>query len=492
MSMADIESYLIADVILNINKYIHFINPSMTIFIAFDGVAPFAKMEQQRTRRYKSHYLSTVFPHTKAHSRWNTAAITPGTDFMNKLSNVLTEEFANKEEKYGVKQIVVSGSNISGEGEHKMYEHMRQTSTVHDTVAVYGLDSDLIMLSIFHTIYCKNIYIFREAPTFGDNHKSNNGDRYKTDPKLPLFLDVNKLMRSISLEMDCCNYYDKSRVFDYVFLCFFLGNDFLPHFPALNIRTHGIQALLDTYRMTVAKQNQYLLTKDGSKIMWKNVNMLVKELAKNEHHFLLQEYDTRSKWDNKQWPETTPKEKEDLLNNVPVIFRAEEKYICPHEAHWETRYYATLFHTNIDDSPDFIENVCINYLEGLEWVYTYYTRGCQDWRWKYHYHYPPLLADLVKYIPFGFAEFIRKNEHKPFSPYVQLSYVLPSEQLRRLLPEKIAKYLLDNYPEIYNAHMKFQWAFCRYFWESHSGNMALLLPQLNTLEQHFDTLLMEN
>ena len=483
MSMTDIEKYLIADVILNINKYIQFITPSTTIYIAFDGVAPFAKMEQQRTRRYKSQYLST-FTHSKKPSRWNTSSITPGTSFMNELSRVIKEEFANKEEVYGVRQIIVSGANIPGEGEHKIYEHMRQTSTIHDNVAVYGLDSDLIMLSIFHTIYSKNIYIFREAPVFGDSHKPANNNIRGSDSKLPLFLDVNKLMKSISLEMDCCNYYDKRRVFDYVFLCFFLGNDFLPHFPALNIRTHGIQVLLDTYRQTIAKTNQYLITKDGEKIMWKSVNMLIKELAKNERTFILQEYDTRSKWDHKQWPETTPKEKEDLINNVPVIFRAEEKYICPKEAHWETRYYTALFHGNTPETPDFIKSVCTNYLEGLEWVYIYYTRGCPDWKWKYNYHYPPLLADLIKYVPHSFTDFILPNNNIPFSPFVQLSYVLPPQQLG-LLPEHMRAYLLTNYPDIYNVKMGFQWAFCRYFWESHNTNKSFELPILNHLETQF-------
>ncbi len=82
MTHSDIEHDLIANVIANIKKYIHFITPSGSIFIAFDGVAPFAKMEQQRTRRYKSQFLSTV-PFSGKKSRWNTSAITPGTDFMN-------------------------------------------------------------------------------------------------------------------------------------------------------------------------------------------------------------------------------------------------------------------------------------------------------------------------------------------------------------------------------------------------------------------------
>lgn len=490
MDIYAIEQYIIVDVILNIKKYIHFINPSTNIYIAFDGVAPFAKMEQQRTRRYKSQYLSSL-PFITNKSRWNTAAITPGTNFMNTLSSQIAKEFEHKEAEYGVKQIIVSGSNIPGEGEHKMYEHLRANANMQENVAIYGLDSDLIMLSIFHTIYCRNIYIFREAIVFGDANKQRHSSQ--ADSKLPLFLNVHKLMKSISQEMACDNFYDKYRVFDYVFLCFFLGNDFLPHFPALNIRTHGIQVLLDTYRQVVAKPRQYLLSNLSNKstepgqIIWKNVNILVKELAKNEHSLLLQEYDIRDKWDRRQWPETTPKEKEDLVNNTPVIFRAEEKYIAPKDAHWETRYYNALFHKpESDEHSLFVKSVSTNYLEGLEWVFKYYTNGCPDWKWKYNYHYPPLFVDLIKYVPHFASEFIAPNTNAPFSPYVQLSYVLPPSQLM-LLPDSMRMYLLKTYPEL-EAKMEFQWAFCRYFWEAHNKNNPFSLQTLEKLQQELPKL----
>jgi 5'-3' exonuclease len=334
------------------------------------------------------------------------------------------------------------------------------------------------MLSIFHSIYCYNIYIFREAAVFGDNNKSHQ----PRDAKLPLFLNIHKLMRSISKEMDCCQYYDPSRVFDYVFLCFFLGNDFLPHFPALNIRTHGIQVLLETYKKVVAKPRQYLLGNRTEQIIWKNVNGLIKELAKNEHILLLKEYELRNKWDNKQWPDTTMKEKAEMVNNVPIIFRAEEKYICPEMAHWEKRYYDTLFHKcpSMDDNT-FVKRVCINYLEGLEWVFKYYTKGCPDWKWKYNHHYPPLFADLIKHVPHFACDFIVSNNNEPFSPYVQLSYVLPHEQYT-LLPENVQTYLFDIYPHV-KRQMEFQWAFCRYFWESHSKNAPFYLERMEEMQK---------
>jgi 5'-3' exonuclease len=163
--------------------------------------------------------------------------------------------------------------------------------------------------------------------------------------------------------------------------------------------------------------------------------------------------------------------------NTPVIYRAEEKYICPSEPQWEKRYYKILFHGNL--KTDSIKNICINYLEGLEWVYKYYTNACPDWRWKYKYHYPPLFADLCKYVPHFETDFVKAGITKSFSPYTQLAYVLPSSNLE-LLPKNISEFLRNNYGELYPKDYGFQWAFCRYFWESHP-----LLPEISSslLEQ---------
>lgn len=48
-------------VFAKLDEYISLISPNNNIFIAFDGVAPVAKLEQQRQRRYKSSYQNKVF-----------------------------------------------------------------------------------------------------------------------------------------------------------------------------------------------------------------------------------------------------------------------------------------------------------------------------------------------------------------------------------------------------------------------------------------------
>ena len=474
LSSNEFESVIIENVIIGIEKYIHSIMPTKSVFIAFDGVAPFAKMNQQRTRRYKSHFMSKINTQPK-NVIWNTSAITPGTEFMNLLSKCIELHFNNKEINYNLQKIIISCSNLQGEGEHKLMEYIRSGICKDDNIALYGLDADLIMLSIFHLKYCKNIWVFREAPEF---IKSSIPVSILNETSDLYFLDIDLLADSIVNEMNCSNP-DKHRVYDYVFLCFLLGNDFLPHIPAMNIRTHGIQALMDIYRLNIGNvYDRFFISKTNGAIQWKNVGLFIKEICKNEHQLLINEYNVRDKFDKRHWLDTTEQEQNDLILNIPVIYRGIEKYISPSEYGWEKRYYKSLFDEKYRNAnnrqEDFLKNLCNNYLEGLEWVFKYYSSGCPNWKWKYNYHYPPLFNDLIKYIPHFETDFIINNskDNAVFTPELQLSYVLPVSQLD-LLPKNICSFLKNNYIELYPENYDFHWAFCRYFWESHP-----LLPEI--------------
>ena len=198
----EFEEQIIREVANRIENYISMIKPTDVIYISFDGVAPLAKMDQQRTRRYKTHFTSGIQYETTVEStkKWNTSSITPGTIFMEKLSNYIYFYFKHKELQYNVKNIVVSCSDKPGEGEHKLYSHIRQNDMKKSNVAVYGLDADLIMLSIFHLKYCNNIYIFREAPEF---LKNSIPIEIKNNKNEPYFLDIDNLSESIIYEMGC-------------------------------------------------------------------------------------------------------------------------------------------------------------------------------------------------------------------------------------------------------------------------------------------------
>ena len=145
---------IISMVCNKIEEYIMQLKPNKCVYIAFDGVAPVAKLDQQRDRRFKSIYQSNItrsILKTTGSDPWNTAAITPGTIFMKKLNDECRRYFS-KPSKYSLDNIILSGSDCYGEGEHKLFEHIRNNPEKHreEVTIIYGLDADLIMLSINH------------------------------------------------------------------------------------------------------------------------------------------------------------------------------------------------------------------------------------------------------------------------------------------------------------------------------------------------------
>jgi hypothetical protein len=100
-----------------------------------------------------------------------------------------------------------------------------------------------------------------------------------------------------------------------------------------------------------------------------------------------------------------------------------------------------------------------------------------DWRWKYDYHYQPLLADLLSTPskPSFFEN--KKTILTPFHPKTQLSYVLPPEYLDVVLPG-----ITTKYAEYYQFGGEFEWAFCRYFWEAHLKMVDMPTMHLDMLD----------
>ena len=47
-------------------------------------------------------------------------------------------------------------------------------------------------------------------------------------------------------------------------------------------------------------------------------------------------------------------------------------------------------------TKEFIKGIQQSYIEGLQWVFAYYYRGCIDWNWYYPYHYAPMAIDLIQ------------------------------------------------------------------------------------------------
>jgi 5'-3' exonuclease len=472
--------YIINKVCVKIKSYINLLNPSNNVFIAFDGVAPVAKLEQQRNRRYKSWYQSMITSQIYGSDpkiQWDTTAITPGTSFMKLLSDTIYKTFTEDSNIKYLKNLIISCSDFAGEGEHKLFEYIRNYPDQHNSfnTVIYGLDADLIMLSINHLPIAPNIFLYRETPHF---IKSINSE---LEPNESYMIDIPELTQTIINDMNnnepLNTLQQQNRIYDYIFLCFFLGNDFMPHFPSCNIRTGGIHKLLSAYKETLGSRNENLT--NGTKIYWKNVRKLVAYMAEKEQYNLRGEHIKRDRTEKKQLSNVTNDDKYELFNVSPCYQRENEKPINPFKPNWEERYYKQLFNIEPEDlSKSAKQKICVNFMEGLEWTMKYYTTGCANWKWSYKYHYPPLFSDLIKFMPVFDKEFITQMPKQPVKDITQLAYVLPKHSLY-LLSKSIYNKLKTQHPEWYIDNCDFKWAYCRYFWESH-----VELPEINidTLE----------
>jgi 5'-3' exoribonuclease 1 len=464
---------IINNTISKIEEYIQLIQPQQRIIIAFDGVAPVAKLKQQRERRFKSWFQTEIMngmtDKCNKTAVWDKTAITPGTIFMRELNKLVRQHFSLNS------KIIVSGSDVVGEGEHKIFQYIREHPEEHtegNNTFIYGLDSDLIMLSINHLYCCPNIYLFRETPHFIQSISD------ELEPNENYVLDISELSKNISCYMTTENSnMNINRTHDYILLCFLLGNDFLPHFPSINIRSGGIDKLLSAYKNVIGNNN--ILLTDGHIIYWQNVKMLIHYLSELEHQYIIDEYGIRNKMENGQKyllqiinDENESQEKQietkiKHFNSFPIYNRKKEKYINPFKLGWQNRYYKSLFTNNYVSYYD-KRDIAINYIEGLEWTLRYYTTGEIDWTWKYKYNYPPLLQDLFKFMPNKPNTFIHNINLCNMKEITQLCYVLPKQSLH-LLPPVLAEKLLNEFSEWYidTTMEQFDWSFCRYFWESH-------------------------
>ena len=145
---------------------------------------------------------------------------------------------------------------------------------------------------------------------------------------------------------------------------------------------------------------------------------------------------------------------------------------------------ANLFGIKSDSTGEHTKRICLNYLEGLEWTLKYYTHGCPDWRWSYNYNYPPLLVDLIKYIPSFNTTFVPLKSPNPVTPLVQLCYVLPYSSLQ-LLPKPLYDRLLKEHTEWYKTDCEFLLAFCKYFWECHVKMPEIEIEKLEKIVKPF-------
>ncbi|KAF1899356.1 hypothetical protein Lal_00019484 [Lupinus albus] len=266
-----------------IDRLVNIVRPRKLLYMAIDGVAPRAKMNQQRSRRFSSAKESSIreFEEDKLRKQFeregiqvlpkqeselsDSNIITPGTEFMHELSNALQSYISSRIMSNSWKDIMVilSDANVPGEGEHKIMSYIRAQRNVpnydpNTRHCLYGLDADLIMLAL--ATHEPHFSILRDVVT----------EQPQVGIKLFEFLHVWLLREYLELDMKIEDppenfKFDFERIIDdLVFMCFFAGNDFLPKMPTLEINEGAIDLLMTVYKKEFKKLGGYLV--DMSKV----------------------------------------------------------------------------------------------------------------------------------------------------------------------------------------------------------------------------------
>ncbi|KAK2743547.1 hypothetical protein FQN57_004844 [Myotisia sp. PD_48] len=288
------------------------IKPKRLFFMAIDGVAPRAKMNQQRARRFRTALDAEVAKERAIREgvempkedAFDSNCITPGTEFMAKLTQQL-KYFVNKKvsedaEWQGV-DIVLSGHEVPGEGEHKIMEYIRQSKAQPDydpnmRHCLYGLDADLIMLGLLS--HDPHFCLLREEVTFGrQSQKKSKELEHQNFYLLHLCIVREYLeLEFQDLKMDGALRFpfDMERIIDdFILMAFFVGNDFLPNLPNLHINEGALAWMFKVYKEILPKLGGYV-NEEGT-INLERLRVLLDALADVEFRFFEAEY-SDAKW----------------------------------------------------------------------------------------------------------------------------------------------------------------------------------------------------
>lgn len=495
--------------------------PRKCLFLAIDGVAPRSKLNQQRSRRFRaaeerkesdeiyakcSDYIQEHYglPRPEYREKWDHNVITPSTAFMERVGQAI-EWFVmkklNSDPLWRDVTVIFSDAHVPGEGEHKIMAFIRSLraqpgydpNTSH---CIVGMDADLICLGL--STHEANFFVLR--------HRLDP-ETFQPLPDKWAVLSLVKERELLRADFHNLPWEDSKVDFerlidDYIFLCFFVGNDFLPHVPLISIKTSGIEAMLDVY-VYHWKDTGYL-TKKGEvrfdrlakfidffvafamKTLVSLKNRTIKgRVASAFRHLEAKQDDLRQTIRDAEVSLMPDRSNAQAVSNKllglyaaiqkeaikvvagkqpPSFHYGDEGYRFKYYKHcfgWEyevseeelraaangfsgnsinAEEKAKLNKVRLAEFEDKVRLLCLEYLRGMQWVMRYYTKGCGSWEWYFPFHYAPLLEDLAK-ITDGVDVEMRLSQ--PLHPVEQLLAVLPRESAKAL-PEEIRGVVMDK------------------------------------------------
>lgn len=477
-----LENIMFERICAYISFLVDYVNPEECYF-AVDGVAPVAKINQQRKRRYRSIDDANMKDELKSKyninldTKWSNIVITPGTDFMEKLHQHLVKYFENKAKLYkGKVKYVYSSYRTPGEGEHKILKDIRRRTYSDDDIirskdddiyVIYGLDADLFFLAM--ASQKKNIYLLREE------FHLVQGKPVKHEIIDPID-DVAEDMRYVSIDLTKKCYddrimniiYQKSiedghEIFnldgldkedywnDFVFICYFLGNDFLPHFPSIDVHKSGLDIVIDCYTDIIIRLHTKLITvernKSNTNIIINNIFLLdvLKELGEKEEQYFMEILPERNYYRQKKRCYASDEYSKKIweIENMRFDINDPIKLGIGCKDEWKFRYYEYYFGVS-EHYQEHVDLMAYCYIEGLSWVTKYYYDDCPSWIWQYPFTHAPFISDIYNYMKKSKLDINNINfvKSRPLTPYIQLISVLPPSCVN-IMPQKYAHLVSD-------------------------------------------------
>ena len=514
------ETAMFKRIFLYVDRLYKLVQPTTVLYLAVDGTAPRAKMNQQRARRFRSAKDAELLQ-SEINARMNIASasssvssikqqalqggngkrfdsncITPGTDFMLKLSLALQKWIQYKMQtdlfwKNGA-TVILSGPDVPGEGEHKVMDfvrfHQSQAATspyykkegVH---VLYGLDADLIMLGL--VTHEPNFMLLREKMSVvmaGRKNNKKKKDMLQYDHNDFEILELRSFRQMLAIQfrpfVDRLTQYNLERIIDdFIFTCMFVGNDFLPHIPHLEIENGALSMMMSNYIDVLAEWDGYITNK--AKIHPQRLEQFLYTLSiYEEEHFHRRGFEENEPgWklssEDEQEPEDfygtyhtgypTPEcavPANDALSEAPPIVAipmapsGNRAFRRQHPTSKSRSYRDFYYETKLQWKP---EERCHTlyqrrkhvreYIQGLHWNLYYYHYGCRSWDWYFPYLYAPLCTDMVNLSEYysdvdddGYAS-MTFPDSTPFPNLAQLLSVLPP-QSSDLLPPPLAELMV--------------------------------------------------
>lgn len=447
------------DIIQNVINYTRvIINKTnvKNIYIIIDGIAPRSKMIQQRERRYKSEFFKVES--AEKSSLWDSNKITPGTVFMDKLNKSLIH-FKNNTDL----NVFISDSNEPGEGEHKMMKIISNKLNINSEqkILLYGLDADLIFISMLNPMSDSIILI-----------RDNTFNNTLTEDKRTLdYVDISNLKNYIYTDLvntlklkSNFNFVKNNLIQDYVFICFLLGNDFLHNLPNMSIKSGGIETLIKAY--SNSWKDSYLINNEAvyNDSQVNHINLVfLKDIfyqLKNHEIYFFKNFRIESLANS----EINTLKQLELTDRISFY---KEDILKLNKSNYKERYY---LYYGIKKSE--IKDNCINYLQGLSWIFGYYNgHSHNNWSWYYKHHNVPFCSDLFEFLRTESDINLNITQDKPVSNIKQLCLVLPKKSLLTILKEnniinEKLNVFINSYSKYYPDNIYVDLINKRYLWQS--------------------------